>query len=54
MSEVESKLFYHPILINQGNQSDADIVLDPDYQLKKSFLKSNKGIFIFKKLPHVQ
>ena len=54
MSEVESKLFNHPFLINHENQSDADKVLDPDYQLKKSFLKSNKGIFIFKKIPHVQ
>ena len=54
MSEVESKRFNHPILINQENQSDADKVLGPDYQLKKSFLKNNKRIFIIKKLPHVQ
>lgn len=54
MSEVESKFFYHPILINQENQLDSDKVLDYDNQLKKSFFKSNERIFIFKKLPHVQ
>ena len=54
MSEVESKFFFHPILINQENQSNADKVLDSDSQLKKSLFKSNERIFIFKKLPHVQ
>jgi hypothetical protein len=42
------------LVIYQGNQSEADTILGSDYQLEKSFLKNNQGIFIFKKLDHVQ
>ena len=49
MSEVDSKLFNHPILITGGAG-----FLGSDYQLEKSFLKNNQGIFIFKKLAYVQ
>lgn len=49
MSEVDSKPFNYPILITGG----ADF-LGSDYQLEKTFLKNNQGIFIFKKLDHVQ
>ena len=41
-------------VIYQGNQSDVNKILRSDYQLEKSFLKNNQGIFIFKKLAHVQ
>ena len=41
-------------VIYQGNQSEADKILGSDYQLEKSFLKNNQGIFIFKKLAYVQ
>jgi hypothetical protein len=41
-------------VIYQGNQSKADKILGSDYQLEKSFLKNNQGIFIFKKLAYVQ
>ena len=40
-------------VIYQGNQSDADTILGSDYQLEKSFMKNNQGIFIFKKLDYV-
>lgn len=32
----------------------ADEILGSDYQLEKSFLKNNQGIFVFRKLDHVQ
>ena len=35
-------------------KSVADTILGSDYQLEKSFLKNNQGIFIFKKLDYVQ
>ena len=41
-------------VIYQGNQSEADKILGSGYQLEKSFLKKNQGIFIFKKLDYVQ
>ena len=41
-------------VIYQGNQSEADKILGSDYQLEKSFLKNNQGIFIFKKIANVQ
>ncbi len=41
-------------LIYQGNQSEADKILGSDYQLEKSFLNNNQGIFIFKKLTYVE
>ncbi len=41
-------------VIYQGNQSEADKISESDYQLDKSFLKNNQGIFIFKKLDYVQ
>jgi len=41
-------------VIFQGNPSRADKILGSDYQLEKSFLKNNQGIFIFKKVDYVQ
>ena len=41
-------------VIYQGNQSESDKILGSDYQLEKSFLKNNQGIFIFKKIANVQ
>ena len=41
-------------VIYQGNQSEADKILGSDYQLDRSFLKNNQGIFIFKKIANVQ
>lgn len=41
-------------VIYQGNQSEADKIVGSDYQLEKSFLKNNQGVFIFRKLDYVQ
>lgn len=41
-------------IIYQGNQLETDKILGSDYQLEKSFLKNNQGIFIFKKIANVQ
>lgn len=51
---LDPKLQNTQFVIYQGNQSGADRILGSDYQLEKSFLKNNQGIFIFKKLDHVQ
>ena len=51
---LNPELHHTQFVIYQGNQSEADTILGSDYQLEKSFLKNNQGIFIFKKLAYVQ
>ena len=50
---LNQKLQDTQFVIYQGKQSEADAILGSDYQLEKSFLKNNQGIFIFKKLAYV-
>ena len=54
MEALNPELQNTQYVIYQGNQSEADKILGSDYQLEKSFLKNNQGIFIFKKLTYVQ
>ena len=54
MEVLNPELHDTQFVIYQGNQSEADKILGSDYQLEKSFLKNNQGIFIFKKLTYVQ
>ena len=54
MEALNPQLHDTQFIIYQGNQSEADKILGSDYQLEKSFLKNNQGIFIFKKLTYVQ
>jgi len=51
---INPELHDTQFIIYQGNQSEVDKILGSDYQLDKSFLKNNQGIFIFKKLAYVQ
>ena len=54
MEALNPELKNTQYVIYQGNQPEADTILGSDYQLEKSFLKNNQGIFIFKKLTYVQ
>jgi len=54
IAAINPELQNTQFVIYQGNQLDANKILRSDYQLEKSFLKNNQGIFIFKKLAHVQ
>jgi hypothetical protein len=54
MKALNPELKNTQFVIYQGNQSGADRILGSDYQLEKSFLKNNQGIFIFKKIANVQ
>ena len=54
MQALDPKLHNTQFVIYQGNQSEADTILGSNYQLEKSFLKNNQGVFIFKKLTYVQ
>ena len=54
MEALNPELHDPQFVIYQGNQSEAGKILGSDYQLEKSFLKNNQGIFIFKKVAYVQ
>ena len=54
MEALNPDLLHTQFVIYQGNLSEADKILGLDYQLEKSFLKNNQGIFIFKKIANVQ